>query len=144
MATTGKIFIEGSIFLAFIDRANLNHAKSVGILEFLARQKNHLYTSEIVVLQTFNSVERDLGSAVANDFLQAMLESNIEVLYSGQIDFLAAYRYLKVNPGRRSLFSMVINANLMQKHGIYHVLTFDFWPNAMGTTTSSLILNKII
>ena len=139
MATTSKIFIESSIFLSFIDRANLNYAKSVGILEFLARQKYHLYTSEIVVLQTFNSAERDLGSTVANDFLQAILESNIEVLYSGQIDFLAGYRYLQANPGRRSSLSSVINANLMQKHGIYHVLTFDFWPNAMGTTVSSLV-----
>ena len=134
-----KVFVESSLFLAFIDRANLNYAKSVEILELAARQKYQLYTSGVVILQTFIAIERDLGSTVSNDFLQAILESNIQVLFLSQADFLAAFRYLKANPGRRSLLSSILNANLMQKHGVYSVLTFDFWSNAMGTTVSNLI-----
>ena len=134
-----KIFIDSSFFLAFIDRANLYHAKAVQILELLARQEYYLYSSGIVVLQTFNAMERDLGSAVAKDFLRAILESSIHILYSSGSDFLAAFRYLKLNPGyQRSLVS-IINARLMERYGINSVLTFDFWPNVMGIRVSNLI-----
>ena len=140
MATSSrKIFTESSLLIAFIDRANLNHAKAMEIFEFLARQKYQVYTSGIVVLQTFNAIERDLGSTVGNDFLQVMIETNIQTLYSGESDLLTAFRYLKTNPGHRSSLSSLINANLMQKHGVNSILTFDFWPNLMGTSVANLI-----
>lgn len=134
-----KIFIDSSLFLAFIDRANLNYAKAVRIFELLAHQRYQVYTSSIVILQTFNAIERDLGSTLANDFLRAILESSIQVLYATDSNFLAAFRYLKVNPGHRSSLSNIIIADLMQKHSIGSILTFDFWPNLMGIFISNLI-----
>lgn len=140
MATNSKkIFIDSSLFLAFIDRANVNHLKSVQIMELLAQQRYQVYTSSVVILQTFNAIERDLGSTLANEFLQAILESNIQVLYATGSNFLAAFRYLKVNPGHRNSLSNIIIADLMQKHSISSILTFDFWPNLMGAMVSNLI-----
>lgn len=136
-----KIFIESSLFLAFIDRANLNHAKAGEMFEFLGRHKYQLFTSNIVVLQTFNAIERDLGTTIAKDFLQAMIETNIQTLYSSEADLLAAFRYLRANTGRQNSLSSIINANLMQKHGVNSILTFDFWPNIMGTSVSNLFTN---
>ncbi len=136
-----KIFMESSIFLAYVDRANLNHSKAGEIMEYLARQKFHVFTSSIVVLQTFNAIERDLGGTLAKDFLQAMIESNIQILHSVETDLQSAFRYLKANPGRQISLSSIINANLMQKHGVNSILTFDFWPNVMGTVASNLISN---
>lgn len=142
MSTTSKkIFIESSLLLAFIDRANLNHAKAGEMLEFLGKQKYHVFTSSTVVLQTFNAIERDLGQTIARDFLQAMIESNIQILHPSEADLLAAFRYLRANPGRQNSLSSIINANLMQKNGVNSVLTFDFWPNVMGTTVANLINN---
>ena len=134
-----KIFIESSLMLAFIDRANLKHLKSVQILELLAHHRYQVYTSDIVILQTFNAIERDLGSTVANDFLHAILESDIQILYAGESNFLMAFRYLKANPGYRSSLSNIITTDLMQKHNINSVLTFDYWPNLMGVLVSNLI-----
>lgn len=134
-----KVFIESSLFLAFIDRANLNHAKTVEIFELLGRQRYQVFTSSIVILQTFNVIGRDLGATLANDFLQAIIESNIQILHPAEPDLLAAFRYLKVNLGRQNSISSIINANLMQKHGISSILTFDFWPNIMGTVVSNLL-----
>jgi predicted nucleic acid-binding protein len=134
-----KIFIDSSFFLAFIDRANINHAKSAQIFDFLAQQRYYVYTSDIVVLQAFNAIERDLGPGVANDFLQAILESSIQVLYAGETNFLAALRYLKIRSGYRSTLSTIITVDLLEKYSIHSVLTFDFWQNIMGTTVSNLI-----
>lgn len=139
--TSKKIFIESSLFLAFIDRANLNHVKAVGIFEFLGKQKFQVFTSNTVVLQTFNAIERDLGSTLANDFLQAMIETDIQILHPGESDLMAAFRYLRANTGRQNSLSSIINANLMQKNGVNSILTFDFWPNIMGTVVSNLITN---
>lgn len=140
MSTSSKkIFIESSYFLAFIDKANLNHVKASQILEFLGRNKYQVFTSGIVVLQTFNAIERDLGSTIARDFFQAMIKTNIKILYTSDSDLLAAFRYLKVNPGRQISLSYLINANLMQKHGINSILTFDYWPNVMGIVVANLI-----
>ncbi len=137
--TSRKIFIGSSYIFAFMDRANLKHAKAVEILEFLAHQKYQVYTSEIVVLQTFNAIERDLGLTMGTEFLQAILESSIQILHSTESDLLAAFRYIKANPGHGNPLPSIIDANLMQKHGINSILTFDFWPNLMGTTVSNLI-----
>lgn len=134
-----KIFIGSSLFLAFIDRASLNHAKAGEMFEIAGRYKYHLFTSDIVILQSFNGIERDLGQTLANDFLQAVIESNIQVLYTGESDLQAAFRYFKVNPGKQISLASIINANLMQKNGINSILTFDFWPNVMGITVSNLI-----
>ena len=134
-----KIFIGSSLFFAFMDRANLNHAKAIEIVEFLAHQKYQVYTSEIVVFQTFNAIERDLGSTMVTEFLQAILESSIQILYSSEADLLAAYRYIKANPGHQNPLPSIVNANLMQKNDISSILTFDFWPNIMGTTISKLV-----
>lgn len=133
-----KTFIDSSFFIAFIDRADVNYAKSVRLLELLASQKYKVYTSEIVILQTFNAIERDLGLTVGNEFLQAILESNIQILHSSDSDLLAAFRYIKANLGRQTSLTAIINANLMDKNGINSILTFDFWPSIMGTRTFSL------
>ena len=140
MATVSKkIFIEGSFFIAFIDRGNLNYSKAVECLGFIAHNKYKVYTLSSVILQTVVSIERDLGITMANEFLRAILESNIEILYIGKSDFQAALRYLKVNPSQTSYFSTIVKSIIMQKNYINTVLTFDLWPNIMGTSVSSLI-----
>lgn len=134
-----KIFIESSVFLAFIDRVNPNHVEASKILEFLGRNKYQVFTSGVVVLQTFNAIERDLGLAVARDFLQAMIKTNIKIIYMSDSDLLVTFRYLKANPNRQISLLSIINANLIQRHGIDSILTFDFWPNVMGIVVANLI-----
>lgn len=134
-----KIFIEASMFLSFIDRASLNNVKAGQIFEFLGKNKYQVFTSAMVIAQTFNVIERDLGTIIARDFLQAMTETSIQILYTSEPDLLAGFKYLKANPGRQISLSSIINANLIQRHGINSVLTFDFWPNIMGIVVSDLI-----
>lgn len=134
-----KIFIESSYFLAFVDRVNPNHSRAVKVFEMLGKDKYQVFTSGMVVMQTFNALERDLGQTLARDFLQAMLETKIQVLYINDSDLLAAFRYLKANPGRQISLSSIINAHLIQRHGINSVLTFDFWPNVMGIVVANMI-----
>lgn len=139
MAQSLKVFVDSSLFLAFIDRTDLNHLKSASIFEFLAKQRYHLFTSSIVVIQTFNALEKNLGSTISLEFLQIIIESDIQILHPGEQDFIAAYRFLKLNPNRQVSLVEIINTNLMSKHGVGSVLTFDFWHSLMGTSASNLL-----
>ncbi len=134
-----KVFIDSSFFSAFIDRANLNHSKSVAIMEYLATNNYQVYTSSLTILQTFGRIERDLGSLISVEFLQAILESSIEVFYPTKTELLSAYRFLRTNSQRKASLTDILNADLMQKHNILSILTFDFWHNLIGTRVSGLI-----
>jgi predicted nucleic acid-binding protein len=139
MQTSQKVFIDTSLFIAFIDRSDRNHLASIALFEFLARQKYKLFTSSLVVSQTFTIAENRMGSTISTDFLQAVLESSIHILYPQESDYLAVFRYLRVNPKRDSSFTEIVNSHLMDKQGIGAALTFDFWHNLFGTKISSLL-----
>lgn len=141
MSTTSKkVFIDTSIFIAFIDRANLNHQKSTQVIEFFAKQGYQLFTSNLVVVQTFNRIEKEIGTSISLDFLQAILESDIEVIYYDQQDLIACFRFLKNYQSKQASLNEIINSHLMNKRSIPSVITYDLWHNLMGTQVSSLIL----
>lgn len=138
-ATGKKVFIETSFFLAFIDRASPNYLKSQQIFEYIARESYLAYTSEIVLQQTFNRLEKDIGLTVALDFIQAILESNIHVCYISASEFVVAFKFFKAAKKAICPLTEVINTDLMMKNRLTHVLTFDRWNNLMGTAVSELI-----
>lgn len=131
-----KVFIETSFFMAFIDRGDLNHTKCVPIFEFLGRHGYQLYTTNLVVMQTFARLDKELGSTISLEFLQAILESSIEVLYPSKSEFISAFRLLKNSPNTPVSVTELINSILMEKNGVAAVLTFDSWNNLLGTQKS--------
>lgn len=133
-----KIFIDSSFFLSFIDRADLNHQRSSNIMDFLAKQNFQVYTSDLTIFQTFSRLDREFGSAVSLDFLQAILESQIQILYLNQADLLSTFRFIKTNSTRQSLNDQA-NAQLMNRQNIPHLLTYDPWYNLRGVTLSNLL-----
>ena len=139
MQESKKIFLDISFFIAFIDRADLNHIKCVSIFEFLASHEFRVFTSYLVILQTFNRAEKELGSTVAKEFLQAILESNIQILYPGKQELISAFRIIRANPTHQNSLTELLNAILMEKNGITAILTYDFWHNLLGTNKSQYL-----
>jgi predicted nucleic acid-binding protein len=136
---SSKVFIDTSFFVSFIDRGDLNHLKTIAIFDFLGKRKYKVYSSSLVVTATFSKLEREEGEVIARDFLQAILESKIKVLYSSPAEFLSTFRLLKAGSVRKANISEIINATLMDKNGVSQVLTYDFWHNTMGTFLSELL-----
>lgn len=134
MATTSrKIFIDSSIFIAFIDRGNPNHLKASKSIEDLASIGYRLYTSSSVVTDSYVLLSREVGVSIALEFLQTMLQSGIEILFSQKIDIITAHRILRVNRDRQIPLNEALNATLMQKRGVVQILTFTYWHNLFGT-----------
>ncbi len=131
-----KIFVDSSFFIAFIDRGDLNHTKCVPVFEFLGKHNYQVYTTSLVLIQVFNRIDKELGTTISLEFLQAIMESNIEVLFPSKSEFLSAYRLLKNDPNIQVSMSELLNSILMEKNGVSAVLTYDSWVGILGTRKS--------
>lgn len=139
MATTSrKIFIDSSILIAFIDRGAPNHLRASKAIEDLARAGYRLYTSSPVVTNSYTLLSSDVGTTIALEFLQTMLQSGIEIVFPQKIDLITTHRILRANKDRQIPLSEALNATLMQKRGIVQILTFSYWHNLFGTYVSNL------
>lgn len=134
-----KIFIDSTVFFAFTDRSDANHQKSVQILEGLARSGWHLFTSAPNIIETYAALSHNVGFSVALEFLEAILQSDIEVLYPQRADFISAFRVLKANRNHQIGLREALNAAMMQKREIAQVAVFTYWHNLFGTQVSSLV-----
>lgn len=139
MANSKKIFIDTSFFIAFIDRADLNFQRSGFIMDFLAKQSFQPYTSDLAVFQTFSKLDREFGSAVSMDFLQAILESEIQILFLSQTDLAGTLRFIKGVSSRKSSLNDYSNAYLMDRQSIPQLLTYDPWYDLLGIKLSNLL-----
>lgn len=136
-----KIFVDSSIFISFIDRADNNHDKGVRIMEVIAKSACMLYTSTQVINEVYAVLARENGMSVALDFLQAIIQSDIEIIYPQKADYITAYRMLKGNRERQLNLREVLNAVLMQRKNVLQILTFNYWHNLFGTSVNNLALN---
>lgn len=135
-----KIFVDSSIFFGFIDRADSNHTRAIKSMETLARLEYQLYTSSLVVNDVYALISREISPSVALDFLQAIIQSDIEIIFPQKADLITAHRMLRSNKERQIPFREVMNATLMQRKGIIQVLTFNYWHNLFGSHISNLTI----
>ncbi len=135
-----KIFVDSSVLIAFIDRADNNHSKAVKAMETLAQNKYHLYTSPQVIQDVYSGISREIGISVALDFLQASLQSDIEIIFPQKADLITANRMIRSNRERQLTLKETLNATLMQRKGINQILTYHYWHNLFGSYVSNLTI----
>lgn len=136
---TRKIFLDSSIFVAFVDRSDPNHLKASKAIEDLARLGYQVYTSIQNVQDSYAVLAREVGVTLALEFLQAMLQSDTEIIFPQKADLITAHRMLRSNRDRQITLREVVNATLMQRRGIIQLLTFTYWHNLFGTYVSGLV-----
>lgn len=127
-----KIFLDTSVFEAFIDRANTNHLRAVDLMNKLAKDSCFVFTSQSVVEETYTILERRVSSVVACEFLQALIESHIDILFPTKSELLSFYKLMLESKDKSITLRMGINGVLMKKSGINYVATFGFWNNLLG------------
>lgn len=133
-----KIFIDSSVLISYIDRGSTDHLRASKVIEDMAAMRCKLYSSTIEISETYDQLVPQVGITVALEFLQVILQSGIEILFSQKSDIITAYRILKTNRNEKLSFSEALNAALMQKKGIDQVLTFGAWDPLFGITKSKL------
>lgn len=134
-----KLFLDSSVIYAFINRADPRHSKTVKTMEVMAKLDYQLFTSSLNISETYTTLTREVGLAVALEFLDVILQSNIEILFPQKTEYVTALRVLKVNRSRQINLKEALNATLMQRRGVGQILTFTYWHNLFGTSVSNLI-----
>lgn len=133
-----KIFLESSIFEALIDRSNTRHQKAVEMLNRLAKDSYLPFTSLQVVEEVFDFLMAKVSRVVAFEYLQAILESNIELLHPNQPDIASVYKLMIEYKEKQISFKEALSTVLMRKNNIPKIATFRFWNNLEGTFLSEL------
>jgi len=128
-----KIFVDGTVLYAFTDRADANHIQAVKVIEQLSLQGVQLFTSFQVIQDVYSAINRQLGTTIGYDFLQAMIDSGIEILYPQRSDLVSTYKLIRSNSNRQVSFREAMNATLMSKKNVIKILTFTNWNNLLGT-----------
>lgn len=137
MALGRKIFIDSSVLIAFVDRADPNNLKATKIMDDLATMGYKPFTSLQIIMESYEVLARDVGISIASEFLQNMLQSRVEILFPQKADLITTNRMLWVNREKQLNLHETLNATLMQKRGIMEILTFTYWHNLFGTTSMS-------
>lgn len=138
-----KIFVDSSTLIAFIDRASENHYRAIDAFQRLAYSEYHLYTSNLVIVDTYDQIQSSLGSATAKEFLSTIIQSKIDILYPAKSEIQAALKLVNFYTGRDLKLIDVINAVIMNKIGIVQIFTFNYWSNLLGSTAFSLSQESI-
>lgn len=134
-----KVFVDSSILVPFVDRGDINHQRSVKSIENLARLHYQLYTSYQNIAETYVTLGREVGISVALDFLQAAIQSDMEIVFPQKADLITAHRMLRSNRDRQITLREALNATLMQKRGITQILTLTYWHNLFGTYVTNVV-----
>lgn len=139
----GKIMVDSSLLLAFVDRADSNHPQATRIMELLSKRGFHLYTSVQNVHETYSTLSREVGVSVALEFLDSVLHSSLEILFPQKTDLLSAYRILRSGRERQLSLREALSVVLMEKRGISQIITFTYWHNLLGTRVSPLATSSL-
>lgn len=132
-----KVFIDSSLFYAFIDRGDPNHSQAAKIMEQLSRQGSILYTSLQSVQDTYSALNDKMGMVLSHEFIQTIMESNIEILYPQRSDLISAFRLIKQNKGKQISLKEALISILMQKRNIPQIAAFTPWHNLLGSSSYS-------
>lgn len=134
-----EIFLEKSFFEALFLSKNLNHNRAKQIMEKIIKDKYQVYTSYLVIIETFYSLKKQLKEKKALNFMKAILESQTCILFPTKADLKLAYRYMDMNQDKNIDYLEAIVSVMMYKNKIEKVITFNEWNNLLGSSLSGLI-----
>lgn len=134
-----EVFLEKSFFEALFASKNPNHTRAQGIMEKIIEDRYQVYTSYLVIIETFYSLKKQLNEKKALNFMKAILESQICILFPTKADLNLAYRYMGMNQNKNIDYLEAIVSVMMYKNKIQEVATFNKWNNLLGSLVSRLI-----
>lgn len=133
-----EVFLGKSFFEALFVRKNSNHAQAQNIIEKIIQKKYQVYTSNLVIIETFYVLKKQLNQTRALSFMNAILESQMCILFPTKADLKLAYRYMNMNQSKKVDYLEAIVSVIMYKNNIQRIITFNKWNNLLGSSISEL------
>ena len=136
MATVSrKVYIDPSVFIAFIDRAHPKHAQAAAFFRYFAQEKYQVFTSYLSIEEAYRSIYEKISPTLGRDFLRALVLGNINILYPDESDMKAALKTLINFRNAELSFKDAQMAVMAERNGIPQICTLDYLHPLFGLTS---------
>lgn len=129
-----KIFIDHSVFFAFIDRAHPKHTEAIAFFRYFAQESYRIFTDTQNIIKAYEKIYADISPSLAKDFLRTMWLSDINIIYPEQSDIKAALKALVNFRSTDLTFVQAQMAVLAVRRDIAQICTFDYLHPLFGLT----------
>lgn len=121
-----KLFVDSAAFIALADEGDSLHDRARRFASSLTAS-TQLFTSDLVVAESFSNLQYHLGGEPARTFLRAILsgESGTELIAATRDDLLAAQRILEKYHDQKFSLVDAVSFALMERLRIGTAFTFD-------------------
>jgi len=121
-----RIYVDSSAFIALADAKDSFHQRAKKFAEALPAGAG-LFTSDLVLAETFSNLQYHLGGGPARTFCRSILsgESGVELAFPTRDDLLSAQRILAKYHDQKFSLVDAVSFVLMENLGIREAFTFD-------------------
>ncbi len=135
-----KVFIESSVFYAFINRAHVKHPQAAAFFRYFAQEKYQVFTSYPVIEEVYQQIYEKISPSLAKDFIRGINLSSVNILYPTESDLKSALKTLINYQNTELTFKESQTSVLSNRNYIPQVCTFDYLHPLFGITGFNLPL----
>lgn len=138
MLQSKKVFIESSVFYAFVNRADSKHPQAAAYFRYFAERKYQIFTSYPVIEEVYQQIYDKISPSLAKDFLRGVMLSSLNILYPSESDAKAALKTLINYQNTELTFRDSQTAVLSNRNYIPQICTFEYLHPLFGLSAFNL------
>jgi len=121
-----KVFLAPDIFVAFLDRAHPKHLHASAFFRYFAQEQYTLYTNTTNIIETCTTITQTMSYALTKDFLKALQQSSINVLYPEDSDLRLAFKTMLSYESSELSMQEALMASMSSRRGILSICTLEY------------------
>lgn len=126
MVAQHEIFVDTGAWLALIDSSDHFHQQAKSVYGIVLQTSKHLVTTNLVVAETYNLVQRRVSRTSAVQFLTVLRSSaRLERVYSDRLVEIEAENLLKHYHDQDFSFVDAVSFTVMRQRQIEEAFAFD-------------------
>lgn len=129
-----KVYIDSSLFVAFIDRAHIKYDQATAYFRFFGIEEYQLFSDPVTILAAYDRLYNDISPSLAKDFMRVMALSNVNMIYPEEADMKAALKTVVNFKTTDLTFPKALLSVLANKRGVSQVCSFEYMPTLFGLT----------
>lgn len=130
-----KVLIGPDVFIAFIDRASSKHLHAGAFFRYFAQEKYTLFTTALVINNTYQTLSSSISPAVAKDFIKALTLGSINILPPDDSDIKLTFKTLLSATGTEASFGETLMQAMASRRNITQICTFSYLHPLFRLTT---------
>ena len=127
-----KVFIDASVFFAFINRADIKHDEASAYFRFFGEGEYILYTEHTNLIEAYDKVFKDISPSLAKDFLRTIFLSDINIIYADENDVKSALKMLITYQTNDLSYHQALTAVLANRRNIQNICSFAYFHQLFG------------